>query len=225
MTDIGRGGHPSEKDLSGRLPDVPPGPGPGTIGLYSYGPSLYGLGEILSVTPGPARDPEETAMTRHEGPRIVYAVTDGEYSDFRYKAIFEDRADADQARANGLGYDVQEIRYYPKGAAPPTMVTVWKAGAEVDPDGSFWCGAAHPRVYGSDRLWTSDTHLPDLSRPVVNAHGSTSGRTYIRVAAATEEAALKACSDRTAKLRAEILEGHHLPFSDRPGYDETWRPA
>lgn len=164
-------------------------------------PEQRQLNVASKMVPPPAQPPAEA--------RTVFAVTEGEYSDFRYKAIFEDRDDADQARANDLGDDVHEIRYYPRGAPLPDKVVVWIAGAEVSDDGSFWCAAAEPRVWLSEIRWTCSDDVPDLTRPDVHLIRTGLGSTNIRVEAATGEAALKACADRTAKLRAEILGGHH----------------
>lgn len=147
-------------------------------------------------------------MTSTE-PRTVYAVTEGEYSDFGYMAIFEDRSDAEDARAAGLGDDIHEIRYYPKGAALPTRVSYWKAWATIMPDGTYPNKAAEPRVWDQPTVqWTCED-VPDLRRPLVRQHVDYRGVVSIEVNALTQEAALKACSDRATKVRAEIVEGHH----------------
>ncbi len=133
-------------------------------------------------------------------PRIVYAVTSGEYSDYRVEAIFEMQAGAEQAQRAGLGDGIIEITYYPAGAPGPTAVTVWRAGGEVRLDGTGWTNEAYSRTE-----WTADPTFRPPIRPRVQEH-SMHASISVSAEALTKEAAEKAVSDRVAKLRAERLE-------------------
>jgi hypothetical protein len=132
--------------------------------------------------------------------RIVYAVTEGSYSDFGYRAIFELREDAERAQQAGLGDDVHEIRYYPAGASLPTKTEHWSAGCQYD--GDEYRTAYSYREEG----WTSDLDLPEPG-PVqaVDNRWRTGAGGSIHASARTEAEAMKAVQDRVAQLRAERL--------------------
>lgn len=162
----------------------------------SYGPARGGLGEIVSVTPGPARDPEETAMT--DLITFLRAQLD---------------ADEQAAHAGSTMWAVVYSNYEP---------------AEVD-------SIHHNRATAEARAgeladeWRVDEWVsrPDPARKARNLAEVEAKR---RILDRYEEA--KPYYDQHLNAPAGELHGLYtaiqflaLPFSDRPGYDETWRPA
>lgn len=133
-------------------------------------------------------------------PVTAYMVTEGEYSDYGVRAVFELRADAETAQQAGLGDDVAEIRFFPAGAPLPTKLLVWHATCYLGHDNYD----ETVRAFSRER-WTSDYDLPPANRAVVTEWRTPSGGS-VSAEARSEELARKACVDRAAKLRAEALE-------------------
>ena len=142
--------------------------------------------------------------------KTVYAVSDGEYSDYRVHWLFEDRGDANSTAARVGGY-VQEFDLYGPGSGNELTVRhEWIAAAVVNPVGQV---DEDIRVYSYESF--SDEELQKSSirefparnwcDPDGNIH---TGTTYeVRVAAIDQEAARKAAKERASKIAAEIAEG------------------
>ena len=131
-------------------------------------------------------------------PKTVYMVTDGEYSDYRIRAVFELQADAEQAQQAGLGDDVAAIVLYAAGAPLPAKQTIWLASCYLNPGN-------HRVTAFSQEVWSCDPDWLRSDRPVVEEWRSPTGGS-VQATAHTEEAARKAAADRAAKIRAEALE-------------------
>ena len=155
---------------------------------------------------------EEMTMPPEPMYRTVWAVTSGEYSDFRVLAIFEWGADAEAAKALGMGDDVVELPYFPPGVVPQKHEYSIASGVVMHDNLD-----AVPRVYAYPQVaWTgTDSEIPaPRQRPIVtvdvnpvsDAPGSPPFRTIVRVVARSQASATKVCSDRLAKIRAEAIE-------------------
>ena len=132
-------------------------------------------------------------------PKTVYMVTDGEYSDYRIRAVFELEADAERAQQAGLGDNVAAIMLYPADAEAPTKQTIWLASCYLSSSNPYRVTAF------SQEVWSCDPDWLQSDRPVVQEWRSPTGGS-VQATAHTEEAALKAAADRAAKIRAEALE-------------------
>lgn len=144
----------------------------------------------------------------------VWAVTDGEYSDYRVVAVFETEADAVKAMTAGLGDDTTELDYYDPSTQPQRRqwinlgVHVKTGSAEVvnwywgsDPDEGKepsplqrWHHPTRPKIEQRVAKITARAYGPD---PVwrIEVEGIDTKRTR------------KVFYDLVAKTRAEIIEG------------------
>lgn len=148
-----------------------------------------------------------------DAPRIVWAVTSGEYSDYRVRALFEREGDAHSAMATGLGDDVAEFRLYSAGAKLPEKVGYWRAFVSVDRDG---VPDSRGVVAYADEDWSSNPAFRPPRRPRVTVNRVWGhGVTDLMAEALTEDAAKKALHDRVAKMRAEALDREAL--KPKPG--------
>lgn len=160
-------------------------------------------------------------MEDAQAPRTIWAVSSGEYSSWNVNALFERREDADAAVAAGFGEDVQEYPLYPAGTVP-TRIDYWAAAAEVTAKGSLIIENSFKGIWVRPQVeWTGRGFvLP--RRPRVQLSLTHMGRTHVSVEAASQEEALKACSDAVAKLRAEAIERESL--KPQPGQKPVRQP-
>lgn len=138
--------------------------------------------------------------------RRIYLVTEGEYSDYTACCAFDTEEDAQRAVADGVGDDYRELILFSPGAQPKKIVT-WSARAVV---GNVDDKAldSEPVVSSPTVEWDYEQLAPVESRrrrPSVKVTPSyLRGSVVIVVRGApSAESALKVCSDRYAKLRAE----------------------
>lgn len=101
--------------------------------------------------------------------REVWAVTSGEYDDYRVDCLFEVEADAHAAYVAGVGEDVQSFRLYGPGEMPRKAM-VWEVRAHATIDHAY--AAAHrwrpdepPRLDPQPReVWTHvEPNIVELS--------------------------------------------------------------
>jgi hypothetical protein len=136
--------------------------------------------------------------------QTLWAVTSGEYSDYRVIAMFEREEDARAALEAGLAGDycpdVTQLPYFPAGVKP-RRVTVHRAAATAYRKGKLADVAV--RTY-SEVEWVFGQN-PAPQRPRVResrwANGSAIG---VVVECANAELAEKALRDRLARLYAEF---------------------
>lgn len=142
--------------------------------------------------------------------KTVYAVSYGEYSDYRVRWLFEDRADAD-ATATRVGGYVEEFDLYEPGSGDELTVNhQWGASVHINPDGrmndythcysieSFSDEAPESSTIREfpDRRWCDDGG---------NMHWGTEYE--VRAWGPSEDVARKVARERAAKLAAELSEG------------------
>ena len=128
----------------------------------------------------------------------VWAVTSGEYSDYSVCGIFDTEDDAKAAVALGLGEDVCQFPYYPKGDKPVRR-ELWQITVSVRADGTL----NHPATKAwPHKKWVSVSTPTD--RPWVEREDE-GGHTWLEVYAPTKEQAEKVLHDRVAQVRAEKL--------------------
>lgn len=159
--------------------------------------------------------------------RTVWAVSEGEYSDYHVLAIFERKEDAEawqKERGVTETYDESRVQRFPFLAAGevPQRVNYVQLSAEVLEDGS---------VREKDPRWTSDWDDFDVPQ-----EGRAWGRTWsapaygrglaISVRARTEDLARKALADRIANAKAMVPIPRDTKINDesagragRPGED------
>lgn len=137
----------------------------------------------------------------------IWAVTSGEYSDFRIVAVFATKADADAARERGMGDDVQEYPYYASGRRPVRVsVRHWKAVLDAKTGENVTCRwrRTESGEWSYDRtIWSHSTRLP-ISKSL-ERNGDI---WFIEVMGLPNDRTLKAFRDFVAKTRAEIVEGY-----------------
>jgi hypothetical protein len=133
-------------------------------------------------------------------PQVLFAVTDGEYSDFSVIAVFERATDAEDARLAGLGDDVIEMPYFPAGSVPK-RVRVHRAQATAYRNGRLQDVAV--REFSTDEWVLGDN--PASRRPRVKESRWPNGAGVgVVVECASANLALKALHDRLARIYAEF---------------------
>jgi hypothetical protein len=142
-------------------------------------------------------------------------------------ALFEREEDADAAVLAGVGTNTYDEAYtetftlFPAGALP-RKVAYWRTYASVNADGTQAEVSADKLMSArAHEGWTGvDPEIPGR-RPTVTVtehrqyHDGPVIRRQVQVIARTEQAAIKACSDAVAKLRAEALESEQAKETAR----------
>lgn len=133
--------------------------------------------------------------------RKIYVVESGEYSDYSVLAAFESEEDAAAAVGMGVGDGYREMVLFAPGVLPVKTIKSWYAQART---GKAW--QHEPRAF-AEESWDLDEVEPGpprifTGRPMAIVTEMADG-TAIHVQAADREAALKACADRYAKIRAQ----------------------
>lgn len=145
-------------------------------------------------------------MSNDQQPRELYAVSEGDYSDYRIRALFEREEDAEQARALGLGDRVETILLYPSGLLPQRQPR-WQAQATIWTDG-YMNGGGTVRTQPR-HTWpeVDDPALLNQQFPPVEIRENPARNGWtVYVYSDSEERARKICSDEVAKLKAQALE-------------------
>lgn len=143
--------------------------------------------------------------------RTIYAVTQGEYDDYRVRALFEYKGDAETARAAGAGDAVEEFPYFPEGNVP-VPVKYWRAYGEYmheDHTGTFNVSAIPVETWTGDREIPHSDQFP-LIEIKVNPHGEGPDkgkpwRTTVAVHAMTEFVARETCLAELEMVKARAL--------------------
>jgi hypothetical protein len=145
--------------------------------------------------------------------RTIYAVTQGTYSDYRVRVLFNNRDDAhrhikslqadDDPYLHTEELDIEEFTLMDPGEQPERVPHHY-VQIIVGPHGGI-----QKEHHSFGMTWTAgDYDSPPGKRPRVEVGQAPAfGQGwYIRVVARTEEAAWKAARDRAAQKRAELLE-------------------
>jgi hypothetical protein len=120
--------------------------------------------------------------------KVVYAVSSGEYSDYRVSCVFELREDAEQYINNvdDSGYRVEEFEFYSAGRAPE-FYTRWYVEIPIERMSNRDIGDMYVT---SSRV----THRPNFG------YGSSSW--FIFASGPDKERCVKSVSDRYARWKA-----------------------
>lgn len=139
------------------------------------------------------------------GKKTVYAISSGDYSDYRVHALFESREDAEAAVQTADRWEaaeVQEFDFYPAGTGTSfRWRTPYEAVVKIAADGTI--GEASVRKERGRFLDADWTGKVRDSHGLFERH-----RTRLPVTvyaqALTEEAAIKAASERAGQVAWEI---------------------
>lgn len=144
----------------------------------------------------------------------VWAVTDGEYSDFRVVALFETETDADAARKRGMGDDVMEMDFYAAGVKPQKAKWV-RLVAQLDVEtAAIWNLRTVLEKPEDIRPFTNEVWRHPGRARVTTSVGKrwvpfvSASRWQVEVDGPDNERTRKVFYDLVAKTRAEIVEGH-----------------
>jgi len=142
-----------------------------------------------------------------DGPKTLYALAKGEYSDYQVLAVFDDEKTADEIKALANGgerygeYDVEEMPYYEYGTKPKR--SSWYVSAvKVKTDGSL----DHEDTVLLTQ-WPWDFRHPEPGNTVAHPnHGIRDVEYRVTAAHPKKSMAEKRASDKAAKLAAELIE-------------------
>lgn len=132
--------------------------------------------------------------------RTVWAVISGDYSDYRVHALFEDKADADDAAAR-IGLEVEEFDLYSPGDRSLRRLPEHWAYCDVTSEGVL-------RERPVELPYTTIGDSPPPTNVWVRDRDVGANKEYVVGAtAATEEAARKSVRERAAQVAAMVVEG------------------
>ena len=148
--------------------------------------------------------------------RTVYLLSEGEYSNYHIEAVFAVKAEAEAARARGLGDAVESVPFYEVGEIPRHgtryYLSCWLGDAGdyyTSQPSFFW--SKHLRI--DTRLervaeWHG-VNLGDL-RPKVDEHPNGPG-VYLMISGLDREGVIKAFRDRFARWQVETNSARTQP--------------
>lgn len=144
-----------------------------------------------------------------QGPKMIYAVTTGEYSDYMIHAVFEAKPDAERVAGEfRMRAEVEEWTIFPAGDTTFRLRTMYRASFMVDSDGT-----------PIDEVAVQQTADPGVDEPTLfDPHVITWGRAKTWTISAygrTEEQARKALSEYAAVVAQDLANGVN-PSTKRP---------
>ncbi len=136
--------------------------------------------------------------------RTIWAVTDGEYDDYRVEFLFETEDDARRAIDAGVGDNVEQMILFGPGEQP-RKVTLYYARAEVchDPVHPRGHNDREPYVTAGRPSWELPPDRMGLERSTNGAH------TWFSAEGEDRDATLKLVTDAWSAFRAAKLDVRH----------------
>jgi hypothetical protein len=146
-----------------------------------------------------------------EKPKIIYAVTEGDYSDYRVQALFTTKALANEhAKSLTKDYSTADVEEFLLFDRPVGKKTVYSINARIWPDGTVTSehrDRGDPKMDRSVQLEYGDyTGIP---KPIMEARllqAPYSGKDWlVRVSGTDKARVMKSFQDRVAQGRARTL--------------------
>jgi hypothetical protein len=140
-------------------------------------------------------------------PKVVWAVTEGDYSDYRVRCLFTTEKLAEQHKDNGGGDTVEEFLLLDR---LPVKKTIYSINARIRPDGSV---TAEHRDGGEPEVRTSVEFeagsYQGILKPIMEARtlqAPYAGKDWlVRVSGTDKAKVLKSFHDRVGQAKARTL--------------------
>jgi hypothetical protein len=136
-----------------------------------------------------------------EQPRIVYAVSYGEYSDYGVHCLFTTR---ELAEAYGGADSVEEFELWDR---QPAKFDYWEMHAYVDPDEVWWFGDSqqHAAVSKEPERTQLNESIHSLDHFALHVNETQPGRFFVKAEGADRERVKTAFEAAVAECRAKFV--------------------